>query len=311
MARLLSVTEFLAMFPNDEACWQHLRQARWGEGFQCPRCGETEHWGFIRTRKLFQCNACQYQASVTAGTIMEDTKLSLTTWFLAAYFVLTTKKGISSPDLARKLGTTQTTAYFLHQKLARVVQRRYGRQLFGLVEVDESYVGGKGNKPGRSTDKPLVVGLVEDKGDSAGNARLVHVPNASKAVLEPVVVANVHRGARVKTDGWASYEDLVHHGYRHEPHVQEHYTQAAENLPWVHILFANLKRVMTGVHTKAAPDKLQSYLDVFTYRLNHRADLGAGLALGLAAMVCTPPARRAEIKTGTPASLLEPTETPM
>lgn len=156
MAELLSLHAYMEKFGTERACWNHLRRARWGpDGFECPRCGETERWGLIETRKLFQCHACRYQCSITAGTIMQDTKLPLTTWFLAARLVLTFKKGISSHELGRQLGVCQETAWYLIQRLCRVVQRSYGRELFGLVEVDETYVGGyRGErKAGRGTTR--------------------------------------------------------------------------------------------------------------------------------------------------------------
>lgn len=301
MAHVLSLPEFLAKFPNDEACWRHLVRARWPNGFQCPRCRENERFGFIETRNLFQCNACQYQASVTAGTIMEDTKLPLTQWFLAAHLVLTTKKSITSHELARKLGVKQETAWYLQQRLARVVRRAYGRNLFGLVEVDETYVGGKTRIDGRGSGKRVVVALVENKGTSAGSLRLRHVPNASLAYLEPVVVENVAPGSVVRTDGWAAYQHLEDQGYDHVVRAQGDVSRAKEHLPWVHVVFSNLKRVLHGVHTKAADDHLQGQLDLFRFRFDNRSDLGRGLAFGLAALVATPRATRSELKNGTPA----------
>jgi hypothetical protein len=109
-------------------------------------CNENQHWGFIKTRKRWGCYACGHQCSVTSQTIMQDTKLDLQTWFLAAYVVSTTKKGISSHELARKLDVKQETAGSLQQRLARVVSTPRGRRLFGLVEADETYVGGRGEK---------------------------------------------------------------------------------------------------------------------------------------------------------------------
>jgi len=283
-------------FADDEACREHLRQARWGDGFECPMCSETEHWGYIKTRRLWECYECNYQCSITTATIMQDTKLPLRKWFLAAYLVFTTKKGITSHDLARKLGVKQETAWYLQQKLARVVKKRYGRELFGLVETDETYVGGKGDKPGRSTDKVLVMGLVEDKGDSAGNLHLRVLPGAARAVVEPVVLERVAWGTTIRTDGWSSYGRLQDHGYKHEPRIQVTRGDAAENLPWVHLVFSNFKRVMGGVHTKADRAKFQAYADLFSHRFNYRATLGRGLGITLAGLGSTPVVTRREVR---------------
>lgn len=302
MVRVPSLVEFMERFSNDDACWHHLRRARWGEdGFTCPRCRNDTHWGFVRTRRLFQCNACGYQCSVTAGTILQDTKLSLRTWFLAAYLVLTMKKGISSHELARKLGVKQTTAWYLKQRLACVVRRRYGRDLFGLVEVDEAYLGGNRgqHRGGRHTTKAVVVGLVEDRDGSAGNLVLQHVDDASSTSIDPVLEAHIDKDhATVKTDGWRSYWALAEKGFDHDMHKLRDRTRAHEVLPWIHLVFSNLKRVMRGVHTKASKGQLQDYLDLFAYRFNHRTRLGDGLDAGLEGLVCTGPATRDELKAG-------------
>ena len=279
MARQVpSLREFEERFPDEEACWQHVRRARWGEGFTCPRCGEAQRWGFVRTRSLFQCNRCHYQCSVTAGTILEDTKLALRTWFLAAFLVLTTKKGISTAELARKLGVHQETAWFLHQKLARVVRRSKGRELFGLVEADETFLFGlrKPGGRGRGTGRAIVLGLVENRGEKAGRLRLVHVDAATRDQLHPPVEAAVRPGSVVRTDGLQSYRGLDRFDHDRIPLVVtgEH---AHQRLPWVHTVFSNLKRVLEGVHTHVSQERLQPYLDVFEHRFNHRSNLGLSL----------------------------------
>lgn len=300
MPRLLGLQAFMEKFGTEDACWTYLREARWGQqGFQCPRCAETEHWGFIRTRKLFQCHGCGYQCSVTAGTIMQDTKLSLVTWFLAARLVLTMKKGITSHELGRQLGVKQETAWYLVRRLCRVVKRAYGRLLFGLVEVDETYVGGNRGKEGQPF-KPLVVGMVEDKQGSAGDLVLSHVAGRGADSIDWELARHVDRDCSVvKTDGWKSYWGLAERtGFQHEMHKLEAPGSAHEVLPWVHIVFSNLKRVLRGVHTKASRGQLQGYLDLFAYRFNHRADLAGGFERGLCGLVSSKPVVREGLEAG-------------
>lgn len=305
MANLVSLTEYMERFGTEDACWQHLRQARWGEdGFECPRCHETEHWGFIETRKLFQCHECGYQCSITAGTIMQDTKLALTTWFLAARLVLTMKKGISSHELARQLDISQDAAWYLIQRLSCVVKRAYGRQLFGLVEVDETYVGGKRSQEegsGRSHSRASVLGFVESKDNSAGNLVLHHVPDVSSTSIDPQLEAHVDKEtAVVKTDGWLAYWSLAERtGFEHEMVKMDHLdVPAHEIFPWVHIVWSNLKRVIRGVHTKASRAQLQDYLDLFAFRFNHREDLQAGVEEGVVGLVSSKPVTREALKGG-------------
>lgn len=120
---LPSIWEFLELYDREEVCWQEIRQARWGEdGFRCPRCGEEERWSFIQTRDLFECNECSYQASVTSGTIMQDTKLDLRDWFLAAYLDAASGQRLHASELATTLGTGRDTAGALLDRLRTAVE---------------------------------------------------------------------------------------------------------------------------------------------------------------------------------------------
>lgn len=314
MARIVpSVKAFNRKFPNDEACREHLQTQRWGEdAFTCPRCGEEEDWGEITTRDLFECYQCGYQCSVTAGTRMQDTKLDLWDWFLAAYLILTTKKGISSEELARKLEVTQTTAYMLQQKLACTVKRRYGRALFGLVEADESYVGPPGTTRGRGTEKDQVLILVEDKDTSAGDAHVVHVTDEARETLQPEVEGRVQPGATIKTDGLRTYVNLEEIGFEHEQLITaqaEDEDAAVENLPWVHLLAANLQRVMEGVHTTYASGLLERYIALFEHRFAFRSDLWRGFLVGVGGLVQQGPVTWEQLKIGEKAGVRGATET--
>lgn len=290
--------EFHDRYGDEDTCWNRLREARWGkDNFTCPTCGETEHWGLIQTRKLFQCHACGKQTSITAGTILEDTKLSLVQWFLAAYLVYTSKKGISSYELARKLDISQKTAYYLQQKLCSAISEAHGRQLFGLVEADETYVGPKGTTNGRGTEKDTVLALVEDREDQAGQLRIQHIDRANEASLQPTITKHTAPGETVKTDGWRGYMGLADkQPVEHEIHVQGDPETVMETLPWVHIVFANLKRVIDGTHGRVSDRALQAYLDLFAFRFNHRAVLGEGFERGLGLLASSGPVRREEIQ---------------
>lgn len=304
-----SVKRFNEKFPNEEACRNHLRRQRWGEnGFECPRCGETEHWGEITTRNLFECYACNYQCSATAGTVMQDTKLDLWDWFLAAYLILTWKKGVSSEELARRLEVTQTTAYFLQQKLACVVKRRYGRALFGLVEADETYVGRPSSTRGRGTDKDQLLILVEDKDTSAGNAHIVHIENAQRETLSPLIKGRVQPGSTVKTDGLPSYLNIEDQGFEHARFVGDELGDSIEDLPWMHVIAANLQRVMEGVHTTYASALLERYVALFEHRLQFRGDLWSGFLVGLEGLFQQGPLTWEELKVGEKAGVRGATE---
>lgn len=296
MADKLSLRDFLDHFPDEQACWNHLRDARWGpNGFECPRCGETERWGLLQTRKLFQCKRCRHQTSVTSGTIFQDTKLELWTWFLAAYLILTTKKGISTPELARKVGFSEKTAWFVKHKIVHTLGREQASQLFGLVEVDEAFLGGKTpDVNGRATNKQQVLGAVEVGEDGLGRLRLTHVPNVKLATLQATLDATVEKGSRIHTDGYTAF--LSVEGYDHHRFIPEVRYKGGKELPRIHLVFSNLKRVIKGTHTKFHPAKLQAYLDEFVYRFDHRDDLTRAFQHGIRLLVSSKPLVYGEVR---------------
>jgi transposase-like protein len=168
----LSEIEFRERFGSEEACQKALFDMRWREGLACPACG---HRGFcaLTTRKLFQCNRCKKQLRLTAGTVFQDTKLPLTAWFAAIYHLAQGKNGISSIELARRLGVKRQTAWLLKHKLMRAMGVREAAKpkLAGRVEVDDAYLGGEcpGGKRGRgAAGKTPIVAAVETTAPSAG-----------------------------------------------------------------------------------------------------------------------------------------------
>src|SRR5689334_24579748 len=160
--RGLSEVEFRERFGTEEACRKALFAMRWREGLTCPACGGR---GFcaLTTRKVFQCNRCKKQLSLTAGTVFQDTKLPLVTWFAAVYQLTQSKGGISSIELARRLGVRQPTAWLVKHKLMRAMTAREAAKpkLAGRVEMDDAYLGGgrPGGNRGRDSDAntPVVV----------------------------------------------------------------------------------------------------------------------------------------------------------
>src|SRR5689334_24220710 len=161
-AKGLSEAAFRERFGTEAACRQALFAMRWREGLTCPACG---HRGFcqLRTRKVFQCNRCKRQLSLTAGTVFQDSKLPLTAWFAAIYHLTQAKNGISSIELARRLGVRQPTAWLVKHKLMRAMAAREAAKpkLAGRVEMDDAYLGGgrPGGNRGRDSDAntPVVV----------------------------------------------------------------------------------------------------------------------------------------------------------
>ncbi len=286
--------EFEARFATEAACRRYLAALRWPDGFRCPKCAGQHAWP---VGALLQCAACGRQTSVTAGTIFQDTRTPLRTWFRAMWWVTGTKTGTSALGLQRilGLGSYQTAWAWLH-KLRRAMVRPGRDQLTGYVEVDESLVGGIGGPPGRSTaTKALIVVAAEEVGHGIGRIRMRRIPDGSSDSLLAFVQEAITPGAEIHTDGWHGYDRLKRHGYRHRvTYLRGHHELASELLPRVHRVISLLKRWLLGTHQGAvtAPH-LDYYLDEFTFRFNrrrsrHRGKLFFRLAQQAAAVAPTP-----------------------
>ena len=264
--------EFEKRFDNEEACREYLFKIRWPAGFECPRCGHQHAWP-RNNRSLFECAHCGFQASVTAGTIFQDTKKPLHLWFRMIWHVTSQKYGANAIGLQRVLGLgTYRTAWTWLHKLRRAMVRPGRDRLQGIVEVDESYFGGKkSGKRGRgASGKSLVLIATELDGSRIGRIRLRQVPDASADSLEEAVQQAVETGSVVRTDGWNGYNQLDQLGYIHEVVRKE--ADVGDNLlPYCHQVAGLIKRWLLGTHQGAVShEHLDYYLDEYTFRFNRR-----------------------------------------
>jgi transposase-like protein len=269
--------EFERRFATDQACRQYLFELRWPEGFVCPRCGGREAWP--TRRGLWVCSACQYQASVTAGTIFQDTRKPLTLWFRVMWWVTTQKNGASALGLQRELGLkSYWTAWTWLHKLRRAMVRQGRDKLRGRVELDETYIGAsEEGLIGRLThDKALVLVAVQEDGRRIGRIRLRRVTELTKATVREFVQDVVEGGSVLRTDGLNVYQGLA--GYVHEPVVVKKQAEDASTvLPRVHRVASLLKRWLLGTHQGAVrAEHLEYYLDEFTFRFNRRTSAWRG-----------------------------------
>ncbi len=203
-----NLVELEARFSTEEACREYLLKLRWPE-FVCPRCGIQSSWA--SKRNLLLCADCGYQASVTAGTIFQDTRKPLTLWFRAAWWVTTQKGGASALELQRVLGLgSYVTAWTWLHKFRRAMVRPGRNRLVGRVEVDETYVGGveEGVRGREMVGKALVAVAAEEDGRGMGRIRLRRIADASAASLEAFVEEAIQPGSLVHTDGWEGYAGL-------------------------------------------------------------------------------------------------------
>jgi transposase-like protein len=276
-----TLIEFEEWFSSEEACIQYLRRLRWRYGFRCPECGGEKAWPTIRGE--LRCVACQHQTSPTSGTIFHGTTKPLRLWFHAMWHIINQKFGASALGLQRVLGlgSYQTAWAWLH-KMRRAMIRPGREKLSGLVEVDETYVGGlEEGVHGRHTEKKAIVVIAVEihLPMGFGRVRLGRVPDVSAESLVPFVREAVEPGSVVHTDGWKGYNDLPEWGYIRKKTILSSSPEPAHVvMPGVHRIAALLKRWLLGTHQGAASTRhLDYYLDEYTFRFNRRTSRSRGL----------------------------------
>jgi transposase-like protein len=274
----IDVIDFQDMFPTDKACYEYLRIVRWPEGFICPNCFHKKYWKL--NRDILKCAKCKKDISVTAGTIFQDLRKPLRLMFQAMWYVVCQKQGVSALGLQRILGLgSYRTAWVWLHKLRTAMVRPGRDKLSGLIEVDETLVGGAhSGKRGRGAEgKELVLVAVEDKGSSIGRIRLKYIKDASSGTLIKTVEEMVETGSTVRTDGWRGYVDLDKHGYQHTVVKHSEVKPGEDSTALVHRIASLLKRWLLGTHQGGHQfSHLHYYLDEFTFRFNRRTSRSRG-----------------------------------
>jgi transposase-like protein len=276
----LSEVAFRERFGTEEACRTALFERRWRDGLTCPACGHHRLCA-LKTRQLFQCNRCKKQVRLTAGTVFQDSKLPLTAWFLAIYHLSQSKGGISSIELARRLGVRQPTAWLMKHKLMRVMREREAQkpQLEGRIEIDDAYLGGErsGGKRGRgAAGKTPFVAAVETTPDrKPRRLKLTVVKGFRKKEVEKLAKRDFAAGSNVVSDGLSCWPAVEKAGCDHFPMVTGSGKQAAKWAPfrWVNTVLGNIKTAIAGTYHHVSSKHAQSYLTSFAYRFNRRYQL--------------------------------------
>jgi transposase-like protein len=273
-----SVEEFERRFATEENCRDYLVSLRWPDGFRCPACKGAKA-GLVRAT-LFQCSNCRRQTSATAGTIFQDTRKPLKTWFRAMWYVTSQKNGASALGLQRVLDLkSYETAWTWLHKLRRAMIRPVRDRLSGWVEVDETMIGGEEEGvSGRHTlKKTWVVIAAQADGPGTGRIRMRVVKDCAAASLHRFVQDCIEPGSVIHTDGWQGYSGLEEKGYRREIAKLDTRKDASKLMPRVHRVASLLKRWLLGTHQgSVAYYYLPYYLDEFTFRFNRRKSQSRG-----------------------------------
>jgi transposase-like protein len=266
----MNICKLVEEFNSEDKCREYLEGLRWPDGVECPRC-QSKEIARVKERDQFSCNACQYQFSVTSHTIFHDSHLALWKWFLATYMMLEAKKGVSANQLKRTLAVSYKTAWYLCHRIRAALKDEADHALRGVVEVDETYIGGKarGRGSGYKKNKLIVAGAVQRN----GGARLEVVPSNHRTILHAFVRRNIAPDTKaIYTDERQAYRGVARNGTKHRTvnHSREEWVNGKVHTNTVESIWSLLKRSIIGSYHKVSVKHLDSYLDELEFRYNNR-----------------------------------------
>ncbi len=272
----ISTFQLFQLFPNQESARLYFEARLWPNGVRCPVCASGERITQRKKPGFYRCNACLEDFTVRTGTIFERSHVPLHKWLYAMYLLVTARKGISSMQLSKEIGVTQKTAWFMLHRLREACGGDSGiSKLRGIVEVDETYVGGlEGNKhehkklkAGRGpVGKTPVIGLRERGGRTIAKV----APSLNAEGLQGAIFQHVEYGSTVHTDEAGAYADLGTLFYKHDAvnHGAGEYARGDVHVNSIESVWAVLKRGLIGVYHHVTPKHLGRYVHEFTFRLN-------------------------------------------
>jgi transposase-like protein len=261
---------FEERFPNNDACLEWIKNLRYPNGIECPVCKKVTKHHKVASRPVYECR-CGHQINPLAGTIFHKTTTPLKVWFDAIHEMATTRTGFSAKALQRKHGMTYKTAWRMFKQIRKLLNE--DMNIFtNEVEVDETYIGGKRpGKRGRGADgKTVVIGIVQRKGKVISKV----VADTKRSTVMPLIAKNVAQKSIIYTDEYPIYDIVDRFGYRHEEvnHSQEEWVIGNAHTNTIEGFWSLVKRGISGCYHAVSPKYLQSYLNEYQFRYNHRLE---------------------------------------
>lgn len=272
MTKPITLRQFYEMFPDDDACIEHLFKQRFGGVHVCPKCNSPTKFHRLSAEKAFSCQVCAHHIHPMVGTPFEQTHMPLQNWFYAMYLFTATRHGVSAKELQRQFGCSYKSAWRMGHEIRKYLADVDGTMpLDGDVEVDETYVGGKrkGKRGRGALGKTIVVGMQDRDGDLVSKV----IPNVKKPTLTAEIEAHVVKGSTVHTDELSSYNDVAASGYVHKrvQHSAGEYARDGSHVNSVEGFFSIIKRSIRSTHIHVSAKYLSLYLGEFEFRHNRRS----------------------------------------
>jgi transposase len=274
-----TLRKFLAQFPTEDDCLEHLIRTRYGDRFDCAKCGKEAHYYRVSTRKVYSCEHCGNQIAPMAGTPFERTRTPLRDWFYVMFMFATTRNGVAAKEVERQLGVTYKTAWRMCHEIRKYMGAVDGNAPIGglgrTVQCDETFIGGrvamakvKGRQP--FANKTVVFGMKENGGDLVTHV----VTDRRSGTLLPIIRDTVKRSSTIHTDEHHAYGGLGTMGYRHATvnHSRDEYVcrKSGATVNGIEGFWAQLKRGINGTHIHVSAKHLPKYLGEFEFRHNRR-----------------------------------------
>ena len=276
----LTYTRFMQRFPDHDSCLDYLKERFHQDGSECPGCGRQTKFHRIKSRAAYSCQFCGHQVYPTAGTIFHKSTTNLQMWFWAIFLMSSTRCGISAKQLEREIGVSYPTAHRMFKQIRTLLQDEAADPLSGRVEVDETWHGGRIRRSdsaqgpqhvaAKMSQRPTVLGMVERQ----GRVRARVIKSRALADITPTMQKHVLPSSMIFTDEWTAYVKAGrgYRGHRRVNHLANIYVDGEAHTQTIEGFFGLLKNGIRGVYHSVSERYLQSYLDEYAWRYNHRDD---------------------------------------